>query len=139
MPAELFEAVSSCHAARRSGADISGDTLAALFEESEAFVTETVTVEAVEAAWIAIGATGLRRVGHRLLGARTFDRAFARDRRCGWPKIESTLRRDRALPTSFRANPAQHFYALQNVLAERQRQQWREECDREPDSFELAA
>jgi hypothetical protein len=39
----------------------------------------------------------------------------------------------------FRANPAQHFYALQHALAERRRRQWREACDREPDAFELAA
>ena len=31
------------------------------------------------------------------------------------------------------------FYALQQMLRERQRQQWREACDREPDAFELAA
>ena len=139
LPAELLEALSSCHAARRSGAAMSGDALGILFDESETFVAEVVTADAVEAAWIAIGATGLRRAAHRLLGGRALNRAFARDRRRGWPKIESALRQDRALPTSFRANPAQHFYALQNVLAERRRQQWREECDRETDSFELAA
>jgi len=44
-----------------------------------------------------------------------------------------------ALPASFRANPAQHFYALQQMLCERRRQQWREACDLEPDAFELAA
>jgi len=66
-------------------------------------------------------------------------RALDRDRKRGWPKIESALRRDPALPASFQANPAQHFFALQNVLAERRRQQWREACDREPDSFGLAA
>jgi hypothetical protein len=93
----------------------------------------------VEAAWLAIDTTGLRRAAHRKLGDRALDRAFARDRKRGWQQIESVLRRDPALPASFRANPAQHFYALQNVLAERRRQQWREECDRVPDSFELAA
>ena len=73
------------------------------------------------------------------LGARAMSRALDRDRKRGWPKIETALRRDPALPASFQANPAQHFFALQNVLAERRRQQWREECDREPDSFGLAA
>jgi hypothetical protein len=46
---------------------------------------------------------------------------------------------DPALPVSFRANPAQHFYALQHMLRERRRQRMREACDREPDAFELAA
>ena len=67
------------------------------------------------------------------------DRAMARDRKRGWARTECELRQDPHLPTSFRVNPAQHFYALQNLLAERRRQQWREECDREPDAFELAA
>jgi len=43
------------------------------------------------------------------------------------------------LPPAFKANPAQHFYALQQMLRERRRQLWREACDREPDAIELAA
>ena len=139
LPVELMEALTDCHAARRAGSRMAGDTVRALFDASEALVADDSAAEAVEAGWIAIGATGLRRAAQKLLGARAMSRALERDRKRGWPKIEVALRRDPALPASFRANPAQHFYALQNVMAERRRQQWREECDREPDSFELAA
>ena len=136
---ELLEALTACHSARRSGEAMPADALDTLFDESEAFATAAAATEAVEAAWLAIDATGLRREARRLLGSRALDRALARDRKRGWPRIESALRQDQALPPGFRANPAQHFYALQNVLAERRRKQWREECDREPDAFELAA
>ena len=139
LPGALLDTLTACHAARRSGAAMSDGELGVQFDESEAFVCAGVSSEAVEAAWTAIDATGLRRAAQRLLGHRAADRAVGRDRRRGWAKVEAALRQDQALPPSFRANPAQHFYALQNVMAERRRQQWREECDREPDAFELAA
>jgi hypothetical protein len=139
LPADLLDALSACHGARRSDEAMSGETLGALFDESEAFVAKVIPVDEVEAAWLAIDATGLRRAAHRMLGDRALDRAFARDRKRGWLQIEAVLRRHPTLPASFRANPAQHFYALQHMLAERRRQQWREECDRDSDSFELAA
>lgn len=139
LPVELFQLLAACHMARRSGEASSDHDKAGLFEESEANAVAAVEAEALAAAWAAIDATGLRRAAHRLLGGKALDRALARDRKRGWQKIERQLRRDPALPATFRANPAQHFYALQNVLAERRRQQWREECDREPDAFELAA
>jgi hypothetical protein len=139
LPSELLDALSACHAARRSGAAMGGLEVGALYDASEAFVLVSKTLEAVEAAWLAIDATGLRRAAHRLLGARALNRALGGDRKRGWPKIDAALRQDPLLPASFRANPAQHFYALQNVMADRRRQQWREECDRDEDSFELAA
>lgn len=139
VPADLLQLLAACHSARRSGDAVSGHDIASLFEESEALAVAAVEAEAMGAAWVAIDATGLRRAAHRLLGGKALDRALARDRKRGWLKIERELRKDPALPATFRANPAQHFYALQNVMAERRRQQWREECDREPDAFELAA
>jgi hypothetical protein len=139
LPAELLQALTACHSARRSGEAMVADALVSLFDGSDGFALADAPPEAVEAAWLAIDATALRREARRLLGSRALDRALARDRKRGWPKIDSALRQDQTLPAGFRANPAQHFYALQNVLAERRRQQWREECDREPDAFELAA
>lgn len=139
LPGELLQLLAACHSARRSGEASSGHDEAGLFEESEALAVAAVEPEALAAAWTAIDATGLRRAARRLLGAKALDRGLARDRKRGWQKVERQLRKDPALPATFRANPAQHFYALQNVLAERRRQQWREECDREPDAFELAA
>jgi hypothetical protein len=138
LPAALLDMLSLCHAARRSGAMMSGEELGTLFDESEAFASATIA-NSLDAAWVAINATGLGRSARRLLAERALDRALTRDRKRGWSRIESVLRQDPALPASFRANPAQHFYALQNVLAERRRKQWRDDCDREPDAFELAA
>jgi hypothetical protein len=139
LPGQLIEALTACHAARRAGAEMSGDELGNLFEGSEAFATASVAAEALEVAWLEIDATGLRRAARRLLGGSRTEKSLFRDRKLGWHKVEAALRQDPALPASFQANPAQHFYALQNLLAERRRQQWREECDRETDAFELAA
>ena len=41
--------------------------------------------------------------------------------------------------SAFRANPAQHFYAMHRALAERRRQQWRELCDLDENAVALAA
>ena len=79
------------------------------------------------------------RTARRLLGAKALARNMARDKRRGRVRIERRLRNDAVLHPAFRANPAQHFYALQHMLRERRRKQWREDCDREPGAFELAA
>jgi hypothetical protein len=139
LPVDLLEALAACHLARRSAGGVSGLDPGILFEESESMALAAVGPEALAAAWAAIDMTGMRRAAHRLLAQRVLDRALARDRKRGWHKVERELRKSPVLPATFRANPAQHFYALQNVLAERRRQQWREECDREADAFELAA
>lgn len=128
-----------CHAARRDGARLSLDAQNELGELSEEFAEAEMDRDGLSAAWAAIEATGLKRAAKRLLGERALARAAARDRRRGAIRIERALRADPALPPSFRANPAQHFYALQHQLRERRRQQWREACDRELDAFELAA
>ena len=118
---------------------MSGHELGGLFSECEAYAASTVNAEEVETAWLAIDATGLSRAAHHLLGSRALEKSLARDQKRGWVGVEAAIRQHPALPANFRANPAQHFYALQNVLAERRRKQWREECDREPDAFGLAA
>ena len=83
--------------------------------------------------------TGIARAANKALGDKALAHLAAQDARRGWARVEQELRNDPALPAAFRANPAQHFYALHRDLAERRRQQWREACDREPDAFELAA
>lgn len=139
LPPDLLACLDDCHAARRAGEDMPVETRDLLAAASEAFATTAVDLRHLISAWAAIDSTGLKRAAHRLLDDRALARGEARDRRRGWVKIERELRDDPALPASFRANPAQHFYALQHMLAERRRQQWREACDREPDAFELAA
>jgi hypothetical protein len=135
----LFAALEQCHAARRAGDDLAPEARLALAEESDCLAAAAVDRVALDAAWAAMDQTSLRRAARRLVGDQTLARAAAREERCGWAWVEQKLRDDSALPTTFRANPAQHFYALQQMLRDRRRQQWREACDREPDAFELAA
>jgi hypothetical protein len=139
LPSALLVAFDQRHTTRRAGDDFTAEARVALAEESERLAEAAVDLATLDAAWIAIDASGLRRAARRLLGAPALARAAARDQRRGSTKVERLLLSDAALPVSFRANPAQHFYALQHMLRERQRKQWREACDREPDAFELAA
>lgn len=139
LPPALLEAFEQCHAARRLRRAVWPEVISSLAEQSELHAVAAVDAESLQAAWSAIGASWLGRSANRLLGASAMARGEARDRKRGWTTVERELRNDPLLPASFRANPAQHFYALQHALAERRRQQWREACDREPDSFELAA
>jgi hypothetical protein len=139
LPADLLAALDDCHAARRSDSGPSADGPQLLAEHSDAHACAAVDAEALASAWQAISATGLGRAARRLLGDKALSRSAARDRKLGNAKVEAAVRSDPLLPASFRANPAQHFYALQHALAERRRQRWREACDREPGAFELAA
>lgn len=136
---ELLDLLEQCHAARRSGEVMPIDARQALAGASEKLAAAAVDRQALERAWAAIEATGLRRAARRRLSDNSLDKQAARDLRRGAIRVERELRADAALPTSFKANPAQHFYALQQSLRERRRQQWREACDREPGAFELAA
>jgi hypothetical protein len=135
----MLELLDQCHAARRGGASLSSDAQAELARLSEDAADASVDHDRVRAAWEAIEATGLKRAAKGLLGDKALARHAARDSRRGAFRVERDLRADPALPLSFKANPAQHFYALQLLLRERRRQQWREACDREPGAFELAA
>ena len=135
----LLGLLDQCHAARRGGTSLSPDAQAELAGLSEDAADAGVDHAKLRAAWDAIEATGLKRAAKRLLGEKALARHAARDLRRGAIRVERDLRMDPALPLSFKANPAQHFYALQLLLRERRRQQWREACDREPDAFELAA
>lgn len=137
VPGELLNLLDRCHAARRQGnAEVDQ---AALAELSELHAASAVELDVLESAWADVRRTGIARAATKLLGEKTMAGLRQRDTKRGWPKVEAELRNDPALPAAFRANPAQHFYALHRDLAERRRQQWREACDREPDAFELAA
>ncbi|HEU0311475.1 MAG TPA: hypothetical protein VFR36_09685 [Sphingomicrobium sp.] len=135
---ELLDALGRCHAARRSGEPATDDERQLLFDLSERLAASAAD-ERLAVAWAAVEATGLGRAARSLLGGKACERALARDRKRGWQEIERGLRNDNAMPASFRANPAQHFFALQQALAERRRKSWRDACDLEADSFELAA
>jgi hypothetical protein len=139
MPAELLAALDHCHAARRSGEPMGVEARRQFAEQTELHVSAAIDADALDLAWRAIESTSLKRAAQRLLGSRALARRAARDQQRGWARVEMELLRDPLLPARFRANPAQHFYALQHEMVERRRQQWREACDREPDAFELAA
>jgi hypothetical protein len=135
----LAELLGQCHAARRAGTSMALEDQHLLAQQCEQLAAAASEPADIDAAWVAIGATGLRRAVRRLLGDKAVARQMAKDQRRGVTRVERDLRNDAAVPASFRANPAQHFYALQHMLRERRRQQWREACDLETDAFELAA
>lgn len=136
VPAALLDALDRCHAARRGGASMTDGARCALAEASEAAAGND---SAVDHGWADINATRLGAAARALIGPRAMARAdLVADRR-GAAWAEARLRGDKALPQAFRANPAQHFYALLHALGERRRKQWREEADREPDAVALAA
>ena len=135
----LIVLLDECHVARRAGEMLSLEAQQALAEQCEQFAAEAVDPADLQAAWAVIDATGLRGAAKRLVGDVVLGKKALKDRRQGPAKIERELRNHSALPSSFRANPAQHFYALQRMLLERRRQHWREACDQVPDAFELAA
>jgi hypothetical protein len=139
LPEALLGALDQCHRSRRAREAVSADVNSSLAERSELHAVEAVDHDSLDAARAAIGTTWLRQSAARLIGSKALARCEARDSKRGWQKVEQSLRNDPLLPASFRANPAQHFYALQRGLVERRRQQWREACDRELDAFELAA
>ncbi|MDV3257255.1 MAG: hypothetical protein LOX97_05640 [Sphingomonas sp.] len=128
-----------CHAARRSAQTLPDETRLLLWQSSEELATASVDQDSLDAAWTRIGSTRLARKAWKLLGGPAMERARARDASRGWAKGEAALRADPLLPAAFRANPAQHFYSLQHLVAERRRKQWREACDRDAGAFELAA
>lgn len=139
LPADLLEVLDQCHRARRNGEKISSEAQQMLCDHTEQLCAESLDEARLNAAWAAIGMTGLGGSARRLLGRARLASKRYRDERRDWARVEQAFRSDLALPAAFRANPAQHFYALQQSLAERRRQRWREACDREPDAFELAA
>ena len=132
----LLAALDRCHDARRGGAAMNECERTDLAVASAAAAGHK---SALDAAWAVIDATRLGAAARRRLGPAamvTAERNAVR-RGAGW--AEARLRRDKALPQAFRANPAQHFYALLHALAERRRTQWRADADREPDAVALAA
>jgi len=136
---ELLDLLDKCHSARRSGDELPPEDQEALTSASDKLAAASVDANALERAWASIGATGLRRAAGRLLSDKTLGRRAVKDFKRGAIHAERSLRAHPMLPPAFKANPAQHFYALQQMLRERRRQQWREACDREPDAIELAA
>ena len=139
LPEAMVDALDRCHQHRREGKNLAAEVSLFLTEESEQLADAAVDHDGLGEAWAVVEATGLKRAARRLLGPKALARHRTRDERKGWPRIDGELRRDAALPAAFRANPAQHFYAMHRALAERRRQQWRELCDLDENAVALAA
>ena len=137
VPVTLLEMLDNCHAARRAGASMTDKARRVLAEESEAAAAGDSG--ALDAARAAIDATRLGGAARKLVGPEAMARADRVADRRGAAWAEARLRRDKALPEAFRANPAQHFYALLHALGERRRSHWRAEADGELDAVALAA
>jgi hypothetical protein len=135
LPGALFDRLIDCHSARRSGASLSEADRQALAAEYESFTGGGE----LDQAWSLVDKAGLGRTARRYLGEAVLQRQAQRDRRRGDRKVEQLLLADPALPRAFRANPAQHFYAMVNSLAERRRRDWRKACDVTPDAVAIAA
>ena len=139
LPSSLLQGLDGCHTARRADVVMTVEAVSAMAEESRRFAEAATDHEKLQTAWGTIQASGLGRSARRLLGDKALAHCEAGDERKGCARVERQLRADLLLPASFRANPAQHFYALQNALAERRRKQWREAADRESGAVALAA
>lgn len=111
------------HARRRDGQGLDAASARALVAAVEDDVGSDPD-GAVATAWAAIDATYIGKAAHAALQRKALDQLVARHAKRGWTRLERTLREDPFLPAAFRANPAQHFYALQHGLADRRRRDW---------------
>ncbi|WP_037500911.1 hypothetical protein [Sphingomonas jaspsi] len=111
------------HARRRDGEAIDPASAVSLVEAVEADIGSDPD-GAVATAWAAVDATFVGKAARAALQRPTPEQLVARHAKKGWAKLERTLREDPFLPAAFRANPAQHFYALQHGLADRRRKEW---------------
>lgn len=135
LPPELALLLGECHARRRAGMPLSAPTREQLCSLSED-ATEDGTLGD---AWAVMAATVLGKRARKQVRDTVTDADFARAEQRGWAKLEKSVRNDPALPSAFRINPAQHFYALQNDVVAKRLKGWREAADAEGDTVAVAA
>lgn len=111
------------HSLRRERLEIAPERAATLVDAVEADVG-VILDDALASAWARIDETHLGKAARAALKRPPLVQLIARHRKKGWAKLDRSLREDAFLPAAFRANPAQHFYALQHSLAERRRRDW---------------
>lgn len=122
---DLALLLGECHARRRAGMPLSATTRQQLCGESESVDED----DDLASAWAMIATTGLGKAARKQIRDGIAPADFDRAEKKGWDRLEKRVRNDPALPIAFRANPAQHFYALQNGLAEKRRKELREAAD----------
>lgn len=135
LPPELALLLGECHARRRAGMPLSAPTREQLCNESEGVFDGSELANA----WAAMAATVLGKRARKQMQDTVADADFARAEKRGWAKLERSVRNDPALPSAFRINPAQHFYALQNDVVAKRLKGWREAADAEGDTVAIAA
>lgn len=111
------------HAQRRDGQAIGAGESEALAIAVEQDVGDDPD-GMVAQAFARVDTTFLGQAARRALKTTPLDKTIIRQRKRGWASIERALRDDPFLPAAFRANPAQHFFALQHGLADRRRRDW---------------
>lgn len=126
----------SIHAARRAGETVDAATRRELAVRSEQAAAAVVAGELTLAA---TAATAIGKAGTKLVAPSARLAAFDRAERKGWARLETEIVGAAELPARFRANPAQHFYAMLRDLEERRRKEWRAALDMDPCAVELAA
>lgn len=134
LPATLALLLGECHARRRAGMPLSVTTREQLYQECEG----AGQASDLDKAWAAIAATSLGKIARKKLRDAVEPQDFARAEKKGWAKLEKAIRHDPTLPAAFRANPAQHFFALQNSLAEKKRKELCEAADADGDTVAVA-
>lgn len=137
LPPELALMLGECHARRRAGMPLSRISREQLLQTSEDHVAGEGA--AITDALSALPEKRLAAIAVKSLRAGVALHDFARAEKKGWSRVERFVREHAALPAGFRANPAQHFYALQHGLAEKKRKEWRNACDAASDTVALAA
>lgn len=116
------------HAERREGRAIDAgrsDGLALAVEADIGADPEGSVARAMEA----MDRTFLGRAARKALKVQPLPQVIRRRAKRGWASLDRALREDPFLPAAFRANPAQHFFALQHALADRRRRDWVEGAD----------
>nr|WP_294849240.1 hypothetical protein [uncultured Sphingomonas sp.] len=138
LPPPLALLLGECHARRRAGVPLTIQTCQQMFSESEAMLADDPARSSLEAAWAMIAATSMGKQARRVVRDELTEADFARAEKKGWAKLEKAVRHDPALPTAFHINPAQHFYALQNSVAEKKRKELRDAADADGDTVAIA-
>lgn len=133
LPPDLALLLGECHARRRAGMLLTAPTRQQLYAQSE----EACAGSSLEQAWTTMAATLMGKIARKRLRDDVQATDYARAEKKGWGRLEKSVRYDPALPSAFRINPAQHFYALQNGVAAKKLKLWRDAADADGDTVEV--
>lgn len=139
LPDDLAGALGQVHSARRASDPVGAIARRRLAVLTEREASGAVDQAALDGGWAAVSATVIGKAAARLLPPIDALAGFDGAERAGWIKAEARIVGAVELPARFRANPAQHFYAMLRDIEERRRKEWRGALDLDPCAVELAA